>query len=78
MVQPQYESAHRRLHKYQLMGIGGYWKARVPYGTWRIFGTWEEGRAWLTEKHGVRVHRRSQRESVSETESTPNERQGTL
>jgi hypothetical protein len=59
------QSGHARLKRYQLLGCGGCWKARVPYGTWRIFETWEEARDWLTERHGQRVANSRRQERVS-------------
>lgn len=59
------QAGHATLKRYQLRGIGGQWKARVPYGTWRIFGTWDEAAGWLTEKHGQRVANATRRERAS-------------
>jgi hypothetical protein len=71
-------AAHATLGKYQLVSIGAWWKARVPYGTWRIFYTWEEGRDWLAERHGEREAKRARVDSLARTLSTPNERQERL
>ena len=50
------QAGHARLRRYQLVSLGeGYWKARVPYGSWRIFDTWAEAAEWLTVKHGQRA-----------------------
>jgi hypothetical protein len=49
------QAGHAKLKRYQLLSIAGAWKARVPYGSWRIFESWDEAAAWLTERHGQRV-----------------------
>lgn len=59
------QAGHAALKRYQLKAIGGMWKARVPYGTWKIFSTWDEAAGWLTEKHGQRVANATRRERVS-------------
>lgn len=45
------------LHKYVLKWDHLYsrWIARVPYGNWQAFDTWEEAAAWLTLRWAERT-----------------------
>jgi len=50
---------HKKLRRYQIRATpdeGQFrWWARVPYGTWNAFLSWEDASRWLTQKHGQRV-----------------------
>jgi hypothetical protein len=60
-------ATHRRLRKYQIRYVAGYWLARVPYGTWRRFDTWSLAVLWLRVRHEERTieaEKKARRESA--------------
>lgn len=59
------QAGHAKLRKYQIKCRAGWWLARVPYGSWNRFETWEAASAWLTQRHGQRVANSRRRERVS-------------
>lgn len=56
-------ATHRRLRKYQIRSAPQGWWARVPYGTWNHFVTWDQAATWLDIKHQARLIRAAKRES---------------
>lgn len=59
------QAGHAKLRKYQIKYRAGWWLARVPYGSWNRFETWEAASAWLTQRHGARAHNARRRERAS-------------
>lgn len=38
-----------------LTGMDRTWLARIPYGTWQMFTSWEGAAAWLWAEHRAHV-----------------------
>jgi len=58
-------STHRRLRKYQIRHAPEGWWARVPYGMWQWFETWDLAALHLSIRHEERrlkEERRARRE----------------
>lgn len=74
-----WKAAHAKLRRYAIKSredLGDWvWWARVPYGTWRMFHSWEDAADWLRYKHGQRVAKNARRDALSRSQSAPNERQ---
>lgn len=57
-------AGHARLRKYQVKYVAGWWLARVPYGSWNRFVTWDQAALYLTNRHEAKMidaARRAQR-----------------
>jgi hypothetical protein len=60
-------ATHRRLRKYQIRHAPKGWWARVPYGSWRWFETWDLAVLWLRVRHEERTieaEKKARRESA--------------
>ncbi len=60
------KAGHAKLRKYQVKYVAGWWLARVPYGSWTRFVTWDHAASYLTNRHEAKMideARRAQRSS---------------
>lgn len=64
------QAGHAKLRKYAIRYVAGYWIARVPYGSWRRFDTWDLAVLWLRVRHEERTIEAEKRARIDNDEST--------